>query len=93
MRSWLPTLGLAWRVPARLTAVKVLTCSRAQAFCCPHRSVTGEPSGSPLVWSGNALGPVESGVEAEPEGLTESRPRLAQPVWAMARVLDNALAG
>jgi hypothetical protein len=33
-------------------------------------------------------GPVESGVEAEIEGLAETRPGLAQAALAMARILD-----
>jgi hypothetical protein len=33
--------------------------------------------------------PVESGVEAEIEGLTEARPGLAEMALAMARILDN----
>jgi hypothetical protein len=34
-------------------------------------------------------GPVESGVQAELEGLTEARPGLAQVALALARVLDD----
>ena len=34
-------------------------------------------------------GPVESGVRAELEGLTEARPGLAQVALALARLLDN----
>jgi hypothetical protein len=37
----------------------------------------------------NALGPVESGVEAEIAGLAESRPGLAQIASAVARIMDN----
>lgn len=38
-------------------------------------------------------GPVESGVEAELEGLADARPGLTQTAFAMARNLDNSRAG
>jgi hypothetical protein len=54
-----------------------------------QRPVEIVPLPQPVTPQPDEPGPVESGVEAEIEGLAEPRPGLAQTALALARILDN----